>query len=172
MQLPLQGNLQHLLETCRWKGLKPAAKRNVPFSKMWKPSSRVPPMPGLAAAPPSAPMVQDTKSITAFTWTAPGSFLSRGEKDAWFSIVWWHWWPVTAWFWCLRGCQVSQDFFSQHQNFVLYILLSLSHKSTTGVSHLSLSHISPTPASLCTPCSCALSGLFETSQQVQRSYEV
>lgn len=63
-------------------------------------------------------------------------------------------------------------FFSSIKTFILYILLSLSHKSTTGVSHLCLSHISTTPASFCTPCSCAPSGLFETSQQVQRSYEV
>lgn len=107
----LQGNLLHRLETCRWKRPKPAPKRNVPFSKMWKLSSIVPPMPRLAAAPPSAPMGQGTKSITALLRIVPGSFWSRGQKDAWLSIDWWHWWPGTASFWCLRGCQVSQDFF-------------------------------------------------------------
>lgn len=39
---------------------------------------------------------------------------------------WWHWWPVIAWFWCLRGCQVSQDFFPASNFYIVYSALIVS----------------------------------------------
>lgn len=137
----------------------------------------MPAMSRLAAAPPSVPMKQGTNSNTEqLKRTAAGSFLSRGEKDAY--LVFYRFVPCNCLILVSERVSDLIRAFPSIKAFMLFLLPSLSHKTggqnwgrTSGVSHLCFLPISTTPANLCTPSSCAPSGLFEMSQQVQKSYE-